>query len=135
MLSITDQVGKQVELLEHHPGFLADLLDVLDVVGEVDAVDGDPATIVFLETVDAADHRRLAGAGRADDDDDFLLADSHVDVLERLEVAEVLVDAFELDHRLAGARHLGGIGEHFSVCHRTPTPSFFSNRLLSRDIT
>ena len=37
------QVREQVEVLEHHADFAADLLDVLDVVGQLDAVDDDVA--------------------------------------------------------------------------------------------
>ncbi len=32
---------EQVELLEHHADFAADLIDPLEVVGELDAVDDD----------------------------------------------------------------------------------------------
>ena len=42
---------------------------LLEVVGELDAVDDDLALLVLLQPVDAADHGRLAGArGPADDD-------------------------------------------------------------------
>ena len=74
------EVREEVELLEHHPRLAADLLDVADVVGQLDAVDDDAARVVLLEAVDAADHRRLARARRADDDDDLLAADAQVDV-------------------------------------------------------
>ena len=39
--SRTVRCGKQVELLEHHADLRADLLDLPDVVGELDAVDDD----------------------------------------------------------------------------------------------
>ena len=60
---------EEVEVLEHHADFAADLVDALEVVGELGAVDDDAALLVLLEPVDAADHRRLAGAGRAADHD------------------------------------------------------------------
>src|SRR5690606_28117752 len=87
------EMREEVELLEHHPRLPADLLDGLDVLGQLDAVDHDPPGVVLLEAVDAPDHRRLAGARWADDDHDLLAADPEVDVLQCLEVAEELVDA------------------------------------------
>ncbi len=53
---------EEVEVLEHHPDFAADLVDLLEVIGELDAVDDDLALLVLFQTVDAADHRGLAGA-------------------------------------------------------------------------
>ena len=82
---------------------------------ELDAVDEDAPGVVLLEAVDAADHRRLAGAGRADDDDDLLAGDVEVDVAQRLERAEELLHADQLEHHLAGAGHLRGVGEHWSA--------------------
>jgi hypothetical protein len=127
-------VGEEVEGLEDHPGLPADLLDVLDVVAELDPVDDDPSGVVLLQAVDASDQGRLARAGGADDDHHLLAAHPHVDVLEGLEVAEVLVDALEPDHRLTL-----GTGWHRRtrclLAHRSPTPSRFSSLRASRDIT
>ena len=44
------QVREQVELLEHHADLGADLLDVAQVVGELDAVDDDLPVLVGLQT-------------------------------------------------------------------------------------
>ena len=55
----------------------------------------DAAGVVHLEPVDAADQGRLARARRPDDDDDLALGDLEVDVLQRLERAEPLVDVLE----------------------------------------
>ena len=63
------QMRKEVEVLEHHADLAAHLVDVLQVVGELDAVDDDAALLVLLQPVDAADHGRLARAGRPADDD------------------------------------------------------------------
>jgi hypothetical protein len=119
-------VREEVELLEDHPHLAPDLLDVPDVVGELDAVDDDAAAVVLLQAVDAADHGRLPGAGGPADDHDLLPVDGEVDPPERLEVAEPLRDALELDHALAVLAHLRA--------HRTPSPSRRSSRWLSRDI-
>ena len=118
------QVREQVELLEHHARLPADVLDVAEVVGELDAVDDDATRVVLFEPVDAPDHRRLAGTGRTDDNDHLLAADLHVDVAQRLERAEELVDVFELDDRFT-LQWLRGITE---LVHRLPTPSLRSTR-------
>ena len=60
---------EQVEVLEHHADFAAHLVDALEVVGQLGAVDDDAALLVLFQPVDAADHRRLAGAGRSADHD------------------------------------------------------------------
>ena len=126
-------VREQVERLEDHPHFAADLLDVANVVAHLDTVNDDPAAVVLLQPVDAADERGLSGAGRADDDDDFLLPDVEIDVLERLEVAEHLVDVLADDDRLP-ALGGGGVGDAGQVSHRCPTSSRCSSRWLARDI-
>ncbi len=54
------QMGKQVELLEHHADIAADHIDIARGVIEFDAVDHDAPLAVFLQAVDAADHGRLA---------------------------------------------------------------------------
>src|SRR5690606_13225670 len=99
-----------------------------------DPVHDDLTHVVGLETVDAADHRRLARAGRTDDHDHFLTTHVQVDVLEGVEVTEELVDTDQLDDRLphaAGGVRVGGGG--FSG-HLSPTPSLFSSLRASRDI-
>jgi hypothetical protein len=45
---------KEIEVLKDHSHFSADLFNVLDVVGEFDAVHHNPALLVFFETIDAA---------------------------------------------------------------------------------
>ena len=44
-------------LEEHQQG---QIVDLLEIVGEFDPVDDDLAALMFLQPVDAADHRRLA---------------------------------------------------------------------------
>jgi hypothetical protein len=48
-------VREEVERLEHHADLAADRLDVLDVVGEGDAIDDDVARLVLFQAIDAAD--------------------------------------------------------------------------------
>src|SRR5436305_2996507 len=90
------EMGEEVELLKHHADLAADRLDVLDVGGELDAVDDDLAALMLLEPVDAADHRRFAGAGGAADDDALALADLQRDVLEHVQLAVPSMDGAEL---------------------------------------
>src|SRR5581483_1138974 len=93
------QVGEQVELLEHHADLAADRLDVFQLRGQLDAGDGDAAALVLFQPVDAADHRRFAGARGAADDDLLPPADGQVDVPQHMEIAVPLVYALHLDHR------------------------------------
>ena len=92
---------EQVEVLEHHADLAAHLVDLLQIVGEFLAVDDDLALLVLLQPVDAADHRRLARAGRAADDDALAAHDLEVDVLQHMEVAIPFVHGDDLD------RHVG----------------------------
>jgi hypothetical protein len=55
------------------------------------------ALLVFLQPVDAADHRRLAGAGRPADDDALAAHDLEVDVAQHVEIAVPLVHVLDLD--------------------------------------
>ena len=64
-------------------------------IGSVDALVADPdfAGIVRQQSVDAAQQRGLAAAGRADDGDDLALADVEIDVTEHFERAVTLAEA------------------------------------------
>ena len=73
--------------------------------GDLVAADDDPAGVDRLEQVDAAEERRLAGAGGADQADDLVLGDVEVDPAQHLELPERLADAVDLDHtRLPACR-------------------------------
>ena len=96
---------EQVELLEHHADLAADRRDVPRVLVQLDAVDDDPALVVLLQPVDAADQRRFAGSRRAADHHPLALRDVEVDVAQHVDVAEPLVDALQFDDRRF---HAGG---------------------------
>jgi hypothetical protein len=44
------------------PTSRADLVDLLEILGQLHAVDDDPAALPVLDTVDASKQRRLAAA-------------------------------------------------------------------------
>src|SRR5688572_11263820 len=102
------QVREQVEVLEHHPDFAAHLVDLLQVMRQLGAVDYDLAALVLLQAVDAADHGRLAGTGRAAHHDALALVDRQVYVLEDMKLAEPLVDRAHFDHDFRADLHPGG---------------------------
>ena len=53
---------EEVEVLEHHADLAPDGIDILQVIGQFGTIDDDMALLVFFQSVDAADHRRLARA-------------------------------------------------------------------------
>src|SRR5579863_1623916 len=92
-------MGKEVELLKHHPDLAAHRFDLSEVAGELDAVDDDLAFLMFLEPIYAPNHRRLARARRAAYDDTFAACDRETHVLENMKRAEPFVHVANLDHR------------------------------------
>jgi hypothetical protein len=102
------QMREQVEMLEHHADLAADLVDALQVVGELDTVDHDAALLVLLQAVDAADHGGLAGARGPADHDALALGHAQVDVAQHVEIAEPLVHPDHVDGDVARKR--GGLG-------------------------
>ena len=92
-------VGEQVVGLEHDPHVAAQPVQ-LDVVLEHRApVDPDRSRVHRLEAVDAAQQRRLARAGRADERDDLVGVDVEVHAGENGVVTEPLHDPAGLDER------------------------------------
>ena len=93
--SSTRHVREEVEGLEDDPDPAAHAVDVDAAGGDLLAADDDPARVDRLEQVDAAQERRLARAGGADQADDLVLGEREVDAAEHLELAERLVDALD----------------------------------------
>ena len=102
------QVREQVEGLEHEPEPAADLDRVAVRVGDHPPVEQDVAVVDVVEQVDAAQQRRLAGAGGADQRDRLVLADLEVDPAQHLGLAVGLGDALDLEHDLAHAGATSG---------------------------
>ncbi len=98
-------MGKQVEVLKHHADLAADLLDVLEIAGELGALDDELAALMLLEAVDATDQGRLTGAGGPAYDDALAFVYGQVDVLQHVKLAEPLVDVDHLDHDLLADGH------------------------------
>ena len=93
---------EKVEVLEHHADLAAHLVDLLQIVGELDAVDDDLALLVLFQAVDAADHGRLAGARRAGNDDALAAHDAQVDVAQHVEIAVPFVHSDDIDGDFGG---------------------------------
>jgi hypothetical protein len=89
-------VGEEVEMLEHHADFRPDFLDILDIVGQFDAVDDDPSALVFLQPVDAADQ---GGFPDPEGPQMTMRSPGHgqVDVLQDMELTEPFVHLLDLD--------------------------------------
>ncbi len=102
------EVREQVEVLEHHADLAANFLDLFQVVGQLNAVDDDLALLMLFQAVDAADQGRLAGPGRAADDDAFAGFDVQVDVFEDMEFAVPFVHGDDPDNILLAHRRLDG---------------------------
>ena len=93
-------MGEEIEVLEDHADLAPHLGDILDVAGQLDAVDHNVAALMFLQTVDAADQGRFARSRRAADHDALTLVDRQIDVLQHVELAEPLVHPDDLDRDL-----------------------------------
>ena len=78
--------------LEHH----GDAAFARIEIGDVLAADEDLAGGRLLEAGNRAQQRRFPAAGRADEDDEFAIADIEVDIGDDLNGAEALVDAPQL---------------------------------------
>ena len=84
--------GEQLEVLEDDPDLAAHLRDLAArQPGEVLAVEHDGALRRDLVADEELDQRRLAGARRADEEDEVAFRDHEVDVAERLLAVVVLL--------------------------------------------
>ena len=67
--------------------------------GDVDAVEHDLAGIRRKHAVDQIEQRRFAGAVRPDQAEDFARLQDEAQIVHRLQAAEALADAVELEQR------------------------------------
>ena len=77
--------GNRLNAWKTMPIAAPDAVDVDALGGDLLALDDDPPGVDRLEQVDAAQQRRLAGPGRADEADDLVLGDVEVDAAQDLE--------------------------------------------------
>src|SRR6266571_4748408 len=97
-----------------HSARAADLVDLLEIVGELDAIDHDAALLVLLEPIDAADHGGFAGSGRPANDDALAALYPEVYVAQNVEVAVPLVHCDDIHGDLVGrCLHLRPGGPRF----------------------
>ena len=87
------------------------------------ALEGDAALLRMIEAVDDVQHRRLAGAVRADDGADLALADVEGDVAQRLHAAERQRDVLDREQHIVDRDVGSARGPHaaFSIGGR-PAP-------------
>ena len=94
------EMREEVELLEDHSDLGPHVVEVGLDLGEFVAVDRDETLGRHFQQVDAAQHRRLAGAAGAHDDDHLALGDFEVEVAHGVDgLVERLGEPPEGDHR------------------------------------
>ena len=96
MLSSTDMCGKRWNCWNTNPISGSQRRQALSGLDRL-AVEVDLARVDGLQPVDAAQHRRLAGARRPGDDDHLAARDAQVDAVEDDVVPERLADPHQFD--------------------------------------
>ena len=111
-------VREQIEALEHHADAASDRVRVEAGLGDVDTVEQHLAVVDRFEHVDAAQERRLARPGGADQRDHVALGDVEIDAVEHGGVVERLehIAELELQHGVA-CRRDGRFGTARRVRH------------------
>ena len=77
---------EEVELLEDHTHFLADLFHITDVVAELNAVHNDLSFLMFFEAIETANECGFPGTGRTEDDHHFSLLNGEADASKNMEL-------------------------------------------------
>ena len=90
-------MGEEVEVLKDHTDFGANFFDVLEVVGQLDAVDPDLPALMLLQPVDTPDQGGFTRTRGTADDDPLLPAHGQVDVLENMKILEPFVHVPDFD--------------------------------------
>jgi hypothetical protein len=106
-------------VLEDHPHLRTDFFNVLDVVGQLDAIYDDATLLMLLQPVDAANKRRFARPGRAADHDPFLPGYRQVDASKHMKFTKPLVHVHDFNHgvsRRLCRRVSGHFLDHDSLC-------------------
>jgi hypothetical protein len=93
------EVGEEVELLEDHPDFLTEAVDVDAGIMDGDAVHPQLAGVDGLQPVDGADQGALPAPAGAEDHHHFPFIDVQGDVPQNVQIPEPLVHLPEGDDR------------------------------------
>ena len=93
-------VVKEVESLEHHADLLAQFVDVYVIGGKVCSVEPYVARIGGFQQVEAAQKRRLARAGCADDGDHLARHDGKLDIAQNDVAVKRFAQPFNADDGL-----------------------------------
>ena len=101
------KVREEVEVLEAHANLAAYLVDILDIVGELDTIDDDLASLVFLEPVDAPQQGRLARSAGANDDHHLLRVHVEADAAQGVDLDVAARDFAPNLHGVVGLEHGG----------------------------
>ena len=100
---------KQVEVLEYHTGFLADLPDIGIGPHQWITVDKNLAAGKGFESVDRAEQRTFSGSRWTDDKNNFTFVHRKIHALEGHDDTEILFGA-------ANVNHYSVIAHVFSSC-------------------
>ena len=100
------QVGKEVEVLEHHAHVLTYLVNVGVRSGDLLAVKGDGAGRGLLQQIEAAEEGGLAGTGGADNDHLLARLDVLGNVPQHLVISKLLAQIVNVDHFLSASSPL-----------------------------
>ena len=92
-------MGKQVEVLEHHAHFLPHGVKLtVRHMCQVLALEQDLSAAGLFQAVQTPEKGTLTGTGRSDNDHFFALFNVGGNVFQNVEIAERLVQMFNLDH-------------------------------------
>ena len=95
------QMGKQVKMLKHHAHFFPHRIELfVRHSGQILSLEQNLSGSGLFQTVQTAQKGTLARTGRSDDDDLFTLFNGRCDALQNVQVAEGLLQIFNLDHFL-----------------------------------
>src|SRR6218665_1207720 len=98
------QVGKQLEMLEHHAHARAQPVEIDLRIAHRGSVDRDVAFLEVLQRVHALDQRGLARTRRPADHEDFAFADARRAIGQHLKSAVPLAHSIDFDHRVSFGR-------------------------------
>ncbi len=115
--------GEQVVGLEDNADLLVEAGAAEALVVDIDAVDADAALVELGQPVDAAQQRRLAGARRADQADDFVVGHAEVDLVQHLALAVEFGELFDFDAMHSRGHPGGGAGGPCAAGDRSGAPA------------